>query len=96
MTEQELKQKYGKIYRIDLTDDGDKYTAYFRRPDFDTLSAFAKLANTDSVKAAKILVTNLFIGGDEIVKDDAILIMNAGAQLAQVVNLSSVPELKKI
>lgn len=84
MTDEEikvLKAKYRKVVKVTLKDDSDKYEAYFKRPDMETIAAVSKVGKTDEIKAANILFDNCFVGGDQMVKEDAVVKMAAIGQL---------------
>lgn len=80
-----LKAQHGRIYQIVVDDDGDLYAAYFRRPDMAVLSAMTKMAKTDEMQAAKVMVENCFVAGAEQVRTDAALFVAAVGQLGTVV-----------
>lgn len=81
-----LKKKYGRVYEITIEDDGATYTGYFRRPDMATLSAFTKLSQTDPAKAAHTLVANCMVDGDDAIKEDPILMINAAGSFGSIIN----------
>lgn len=80
-----LKKQHGRIYQIVVDDDGDLYVAYFRRPDMAVLSAMTKMAKTDEMQAAKVMVENCFVAGAEQVRTDAALFVAAVGQLGTVI-----------
>jgi hypothetical protein len=68
----EVKAKYGGIYKLEVpTDDGDK-VIYLRKLDRVTYRAGAKLMEKDELLAAETFLRSLYVGGDdveEIIKD---------------------------
>lgn len=73
--------KHRKIYAIEVEEDDEIHTGYFRRPDMETLSAVSKLGKTDEVKAAAVLFENCWLGGSALLREDAVLKMAAIGQL---------------
>ena len=80
-----LKKQHGRIYEVVVDDEGTRYAAYFRRPDMAVLSAMTKMAKTDEMQAAKVMVENCFVAGAEQVRTDAALFVAAVGQLGTVV-----------
>ena len=80
-----LKKQHGKVYAIEIDDDGEQYVAYFKRPDMSTLSAMTKMAKTDEIQASRIPIENTFVGGAEEVKTDSSLFLATAAQMSKVV-----------
>lgn len=80
-----LKKQYGRVYEVTVSDEGEEYVAYFRRPDMSTLSAMTKMAKTDEIQASKILLENCFVGGADEIKTDTALFMAAVGQLSKIV-----------
>jgi hypothetical protein len=89
------KAKYRKVYEVIIEDDDEKFASYFKRPDMNIMSAVNKTSKNDEVKAAEILFDNCWLGGDPIVKEDAILRMSATAQLKNIMAVKSA-ELKNL
>lgn len=89
------RAKHRKVYQIDVDDDGEVFTAYFRRPDNETLAATTSLAQRDPYKAMSVLFENCWLGGDPLIKDDAVLRMAATQKLDGLV-ASVVANLKNL
>lgn len=89
-TIQMWRAKYRKISEVIIEDGDDKFVCYFRRPDMDTMSAVTKLSKTDEVKAANILFDNCWLGGDQMIKEDAVLKMSAISQLNKIMTVQTV------
>ena len=80
-----LKSRHGRVWEVEVEDDGARYCAYFRRPDMATLSAMAKLARADEMRTSAVLMENCFVGGAEEVKTDTALFLAAAGQLGKIV-----------
>ena len=92
---QAWKARHRKVYEVIIEDDGEKFAAYFKRPDMDVFSAVNKLSKTDEVKAAGILFDACLLGCAQEVKEDSILKMSAIAQLKNIMAVKSA-ELKNL
>ena len=57
-----LKRKHGEIFQIDV--EGEK-PFVLKKPDLACVSAYAKLVNTDSIKAAQVVLNSCIIEGDK-------------------------------
>lgn len=62
----------GKVFAVDVpvNDSGATVTAYFRKPDLDTIAVAAKVAQSNPVKSGLVLFDNCWLGGDPKVKED--------------------------
>ena len=80
------KQKHGKIMEVCVEDEDTIYVGYFHRPNMETMSAANKLAKNDEIKGSMVVFDNCWLGGDSIMKDDAIIKMSALGQLGQIFN----------
>jgi hypothetical protein len=80
------KNKYRKVYEVTVKDGDDVYRGYFRRPGLETLSAVNKLSKSDEIKAVEVLFDNCWLGGDEILKEDAVLKLSAAGQFQAIMN----------
>lgn len=76
-TVQMWKAKYRKVLAVTVSDGDERYATYFRRPTMEILSMIEKIRKTDAVKSASLLFDNCWLGGAEIVKEDAVLKMAA-------------------
>lgn len=83
---QTWKNKYRKVVEVSVVDGNEKFIGYFRRPDMDTMAAVNKLAKTDEIKGSVALFDNCWLGGDELMKDDAIVKMKAIGMLGEMFN----------
>lgn len=84
VTEEQIqlwKNRCRKVYAIEIEEDGQTHTGYFRRPDMETLSAVSKLGKSDEVKAANALFDNCWLGGSALLREDAVLRMAVIGQL---------------
>ena len=77
------KNKHRIVKAIELTDEGQTFVCYVARPDMETMSAVAKVGKVDEMKAAEILFENCWLGGADVIKNDAAL------KLAVIVQLNS-------
>lgn len=89
------KNKHRKISSIEVDEDDETHTGYFRRPDMETLSAVSKLGKTDEIKAANALFENCWLGGSPILREDAVLKMAVIGRLNKIMEVSRV-ELKNL
>ncbi len=80
------KNVHKRIVRIDVADGEELHVAYFKRPSLETMSAVTKVTKTDEVKGASVLYDNCFLGGDNEMREDALLFMAATAQLGKLFN----------
>lgn len=76
-----LKLNHGKIVLIEVVDGDEAHACYCKRPGFEVMSAMAKMAKTDEVKATRTLLENCWVAGSDEVRKDAVLTMVAGGQL---------------
>lgn len=81
---QQWKQKYGKVMEVRVEDENTIYTGYFHRPNMETMSAVNKLAKTDEIKGSMIMFDNCWLGGDEMMKTDAVIKISALTQLSTI------------
>jgi hypothetical protein len=65
----EWKNRYGEVHLIEVpTDDVEPLKGYFKKPNLDTLSASAKIADSDPVRAGMVMFENCWLGGDDAIK----------------------------
>lgn len=76
MTDAKIKQWKsrwgdGNIHEVTvpIDEEGNLAKCYVRKPDLATLSASAKFAETDPMRAGMILFENCWLEGDEIIKE---------------------------
>ncbi|MDY0392945.1 MAG: hypothetical protein RBR89_06085 [Candidatus Bipolaricaulis sp.] len=84
---QQWKNQHRKVYSITI-EDGENIVGYFKRPDMATLSAVNAISKTDEVKAANILFDNCWLGGSELVREDAVVKMGMMSKLNDMMTLS--------
>ncbi len=77
------KQKYRKVYQVDVPDKdtGEVFVGYFRHPDMETMSLVNKIAKADEVKSTTTLFDSCWLGGDHVMKDDALVRIAATTQI---------------
>lgn len=78
------KNAHRKVYRVDVEDEGETHSAWFRRPDVATMAAVAKVAEGDAVKSVRVLYDNCLLGGDPGIHEDAVLFMAATTELSKM------------
>lgn len=91
VSEEKIKQwkaLHRKVYCITVDDEGDLIAGYFKRPDMATLSAVNALQKTDEVKAANSLFANCWLGGSDMVEQDAVVKMAMMAKFNDIMNLA--------
>ncbi len=101
MTENEIKKlkaKYGDIYQIEVDPEeegGETLVFLFRAPDRAILGAASKLASTDLVKAAEVMINNCLLAGpkEELEK---IPVFQAVSEQFERINEPRKSQLKKI
>lgn len=80
------KQRYGKVLRVDVADDGDLHVGYFHRPTLETMGAVSKIGKTDEIKSSEVMFDNCWLGGSEALRHDAILFLEVTKQLGAMLN----------
>lgn len=80
------KNKYRKVSRVDIVDEGETHIGYFKRPDFATIKAITKVSKTDEVEAGRIMFNNCWLGGSEELGKDTVLFMKVQVQLGKMIN----------
>ncbi len=80
------KDRYGRVVRIEVEDDGDLHVGYFHRPKLETMAAVNKVAKTDEVKSSQVMFDNCWLGGSDALREDAILFLEATKQLGVMLN----------
>lgn len=83
------KGQHRVVKAIEITDEGETFVGYFRRPTMEEMSAVAKVAKVDEMRGAEVLFESCWLGGAEMIKKDAALMMAAIAQLNTLVNSCS-------
>ena len=78
---EQWKNKYRKVVRIDVTDEGDLHVGYFRRPSMETMKAVSQVGKNDEMKAAEILFDNCWLGGSGDLRTEALLFVEVQKQL---------------
>jgi hypothetical protein len=91
----ELKQSHRIVVPIEIEDGGEFFSCYLKRPKTETLSMITKLAKTDEVRAASLLVDECWIEGDSAIKEDGILKLAVGGKFGEANQINSV-EIKNL
>lgn len=81
-----FKAKHRKVFRIDIVDGEDTHVGYFKRPDFDTMKAVAKVSKADEVEGGRIMFEKCWLGGSEELRTDGVLFNAVQIQLAKLLN----------
>lgn len=88
---QEWKKKYGDVFLVEC--EGKK--AYLKKPDRQILGAASSLSRNNPMQFSETIITNCFLGGDEIFKTDDSYFMALSVQLDSLIDIK-VAELKKL
>ncbi len=83
------KSKHEKVFAIevDVDDEGkDVATGYFKRPDLAIISLASREEN-DKLKSNKVIYTNCWLGGDERLLKDDVLMLSAMNQIKKLVDI---------
>lgn len=89
VTEEQIrawKAKHGKVIRIDVVDGEDLHIGYFHRPTLATMSAVTKMAKTDELKSSEVIFDNCWLGGSNVMRNDAVLFIETTKQLGKMLN----------
>ncbi len=77
------KKQYGdkSIFRVDVKFDANNISAgYFRKADLSVLSMVSRFS-AEPMKAVQVLFENLWLGGDEEIKNNEELMLSAALEL---------------
>lgn len=71
------KNTHGRICEVRVTDPdvSECHIGYFRRPDMKTMQAVAAMSKTNEMKGAEVMFDNCWLGGSQMMKEDAIIKM---------------------
>lgn len=87
---QELKNKHkvDKIFRLSTTDEeGNPIEGWVRKPSFSDVGMFTTILQQDRVKAMKLLINNIWLEGDTIIKEDIDCFMSVMPQINKIVEV---------
>ncbi|KAA6346438.1 hypothetical protein EZS27_006088 [termite gut metagenome] len=87
----EWKAKWGSVYLVEI----EEKKAYLRKPDRKALSAAAVVGKNDPIKYNEILLTNCWLGGDEVIKTDDSYFLGISGKLSEIIEIKEA-ELKKL
>jgi hypothetical protein len=78
------KQKYGSIYGVSVkAEDGRELIGFYKQPDRDILAAMMSLQVKGKVlEANEFLARSTYIGGDDLMKEDDIVTVEACMKLS--------------
>lgn len=86
------KAQFGDLYEITV----DEYSCIVRKPNRKDLSYIsAMLSSSDPIKATETMLNQLWVAGDEVIKQDDELFLAASSKLGEVVNIKEA-EIKKL
>lgn len=88
---EEWKKKYGSVYQIEC----EGKVGYVRKPDRKVLGAAAVVGSKDPIKYNEVLLNNIWLGGDEELKNNDDYFLGVSAQLADLIEIKEV-SLKKL
>lgn len=91
----QLKEKYSRIYLIEVEDESETHCLYLRRPDFNTIKAVGKVAKDDPLESSRILLVNCKVAGSDTVLEDGVLLMAAGNASSELL-ISAKAHLKNV
>ncbi len=79
-----LKHTHGRIHEIIVDDEdaGVRLKGYFKRPDMNTMQAVSSVSKRNEVQGGEILFDNCWLGGAQLLKNDAVYKMEAIAALS--------------
>lgn len=78
-----LKAKHGRLFQVDIADGSDTYSAIFKEPTMDILSAAGAVGKTDEIKASMVLYENCLIAADDAIKSRDMLKMQVVAAIGE-------------
>lgn len=76
-----LKAKHGRIFAIDIDDDGEKLEAICKEPDTTVMSAINSMSKTDEVKGALLLYNSCVLEADKEIKNSELLKLRVSAAI---------------
>nr|DAM95752.1 MAG TPA: hypothetical protein [Caudoviricetes sp.] len=79
-----LKHTHGRIHEITVDDEeaGIRLKGYFKRPDMNTMQAVSSVSKRNEVQGGEILFDNCWLGGAQLLKNDAVYKMEGIAALS--------------
>ncbi len=82
------KKQHRKVYAIEVPDpDTDEiFVGYFHHPDMEVMSRVNKLRKTDEVASTTHMFDSCWLGGSEVMKQDALVRIAAIPQLDAIFN----------
>lgn len=80
------KRKHRKVVRIDVVDGDELHVGYFHRPDMATVKAVTKVGQNDEMRAGEVVFDNCWLGGSDLLRQDAVMFMAVVKQLGAMLN----------
>lgn len=91
------KQRWGEVHQFDVVidDEGNKATAYFRKPDLAVIGASLSKGDNDPIGSGNVFFENCWLGGDEIIRTNDEARFSVTLKLNRLFKLRAV-EVKKL
>jgi hypothetical protein len=89
------KQKFGKVFQIDVSVSGVSKTGYYKKPDRKIMGAALKFGQNDPMKFNETLATNCWLGGDAEMQTNDDYFLSACQKFGELVQVgeASIKEL---
>ena len=79
----QLKAQHGSLFQVDISDGAAIYSAIFKEPTMDVLSAASTVGKADEIKASMVLYDNCLIAADDAIKSRDMLKMQVVAAIGE-------------
>jgi hypothetical protein len=91
----EWKQKFGKVFQIDVDVKGESKTGFYKKPDRKILGAAMKFGQNDPMKFNETLAQNCWLGGDSAMQTNDDYFLAAATKFGELVQVgeASIKEL---
>lgn len=89
VTEEQIaawRNLHGRVAEVEVVDPDFKevHKGWFHRPDMKVMQAFSSMAKSNEVKAAETLFDNCWLGGSQMMKNDAVYKMQGIGELQTI------------
>jgi hypothetical protein len=84
----EWKQKFEKVFQIDVTVKDVKKTGFYKKPDRKILGLAMKWGQNDPMKFNETLATNCFLGGDSEMQTNDDYFLSAATKFGDLVQVA--------
>lgn len=86
-----LKKQHGKLTQITTKDEnGNDVVFIFKKPDMATMSATAKIAQTDPMQSALVFARNTLVDGDSALLEDVDIFSSISESIMSLVETRKV------